>query len=110
MLRFQRSTADRTRIWPRPMSPQLDEPSEWDRINTSFARSTPPYQCELHGSLRRPQQQRSAGLGGVRRQSSSGWVYQFDDEFTSFNGNANGTNGWKTQYNFGRTNNAPPGS
>ena len=38
---------------------------------------------------------------------AAGYVLKFDDEFTSFNGNANGTNGWKTQYNFGRTNNAP---
>jgi beta-glucanase (GH16 family) len=36
-----------------------------------------------------------------------GYTLKFDDEFTSFNGDANGSNGWKTQYNFGRTNNVP---
>jgi beta-glucanase (GH16 family) len=28
----------------------------------------------------------------------AGYVLKFDDEFTSFNGNASGTNGWMTQY------------
>lgn len=38
-----------------------------------------------------------------------GYVLKFDDEFTSFVGNANGTNGWMTKYPDGnRTNN--PGS
>ena len=38
----------------------------------------------------------------------AGYVLRFDDEFTSFNGNASGTNGWMTLYSWGgRTNNAP---
>lgn len=34
----------------------------------------------------------------------AGFTIAFDDEFTSFNGDATGSNGWMTQYNFGRNN------
>lgn len=45
------------------------------------------------------------GLSGGLVPPLPGFTLAFDDEFTSFNGDSTGSNGWKTQYNFGRTNN-----
>ena len=36
----------------------------------------------------------------------AGYTLAFDDEFSTFNGDSTGSNGWKTLYNFGRTNTA----
>lgn len=70
---------------------------------------TGPWTWTCQGANGGSSQNGSAPLasgGSSNDYAPAGYVLKFADEFTTFNGNASGTNGWMTLYPFGtRTNN-----